>query len=50
MLEKKREGDFPYESSLEEIRLTTSPSRRARHALSKKCLDIVGKAHEFNKQ
>ena len=50
MQEKKRDGDFPHESSLGEIRLTTSPSLRARHALSKNCLDIVGKAHKFNKQ
>ena len=32
---KKRKGDFPYESSIGEIRLKTSPSKGARHALSK---------------
>ena len=47
---KKRKGDFPYESSLGEIRLKTSPSIRARHALSNTFLDIVGKAHKFNEQ
>ena len=50
MQEKKEKGTFLTNPPTREIRLTTSPSLRARHALSKKCLDIVGNAHKFNKQ
>ena len=47
--EKKKKGNFPYESSFGGIRLTTSPLLRSRQAPSNKLLDRVGKAHRFSK-
>ena len=46
---KEKKGNFPYESSLGGIRLTTSPLLRSRQAPSNKLLDRVGKAHRFSK-
>ena len=46
---KKRKGNFPYESSLGGIRLTTRPLLGSRQAPSNKLLDRVGKADRFSK-
>ena len=45
---KEKKGDFIYESSLGEIRLTTSPCIRSRHAPSKIVLDRVRKTYKLS--
>ena len=45
---KEKKGDFIYESSLGEIRLTTSPCIRSRHAPSKIVLDRVRKTYQLS--
>ena len=42
---KKKKGNFSYESSLEGIRLMTSPCTRSRHAPSRRVLDRLGKKY-----
>ena len=45
----KKKGDLIYESSLGEIRLTTSPCIRSRHAPSKIVLDRGRKTYQLSK-
>ena len=46
---KKNKGNLIYEFSLGEIRLTTSPCIRSRHALSKIVLDRERKTYQLSK-
>ena len=46
---KEKKGDLIYESSLGEIRLTTSPCIRSRHAPSKIVLDRGRKIYQLSK-
>ena len=46
---KRKKGDLFYEFSLGEIRLTTSPCIRSRHALSKIVLDRERKTYQLSK-
>ena len=46
---KEKKGDLIYESSLGEIRLTTSPCIRSRHAPSKIVLDRGRKTYQLSK-
>ena len=45
----KKKGDLIYESALGEIRLTTSPCIRSRHAPSKIVLDRGRKTYQLSK-
>ena len=46
---KLKKGNLIYEFSLREIRLTTSPCIRSRHALSKIVLDRERKTYQLSK-